>query len=373
MNIPLSAPDITEAEIDAVVKVLRSGRLSLGNSLIEFEDAVAGYVGAQNAVAVNSGTSGLHLAVRALGISAGDEVLVPSFTFIAAANVILQEGATPIFVEVDEQTLNFDPREIELKISPRTKAIMLVHTFGRPAALTEILELAERHKLLIIEDACEALGATYKQKMVGTFGRCGVFAFYPNKQITTGEGGIITTDDKSLAEKMRSLRNQGRGVGGDWFEHQEPGFNYRLNEMSCALGTIQISRIKEILNLRQSAAVKYYDRLKSCRNLILPELTVKDGKISWFVFVVRLREKYSRHERDLVVAEMQRRGIGCGRYFAPIHLQKFFREKFATGGLSKTEKIADSIIALPFFNLIADDAIDYVCENLLEIISKLNR
>ena len=209
-RIPLSAPDISEADIEAVVGVLRTTSLSMGPKLEEFEQAVAGYVGASHAVAVNSGTSGLHLCIRALGIGEGDEVIVPSFTFIAAANVIRYERASPAFVDIDPETLNLDPNHIEAAITPRTRAILAVHTFGCPAELSAILEIARRHHLFVIEDACEAIGAEYDGRKVGIQGDAGVFAFYPNKQITTGEGGVIVTENPEIAGLARKLRNQGR-------------------------------------------------------------------------------------------------------------------------------------------------------------------
>ena len=371
MRIPLSAPDITESEISSVVEVLRSPRLSLGPKLEEFERNVAEYVGAKLAVAVNSGTSGLHLCVRALGLKAGDEVITTPFSFVASANVLLYEKAIPVFVDIDPKTLNIDVKKIEAAITPRTKAIMVVHVFGRPSPMREIVEIAERHNLKIIEDACEAIGAEYENRRVGNIGDCGVFAFYPNKQITTGEGGIIVTDSDSIAEQAKMLRNQGRDANSEWFEHTALGYNYRLSDINCALGIEQLKRLDSILNQRETAARKYHERLAQNQHLILPEINLLNGRISWFVYVVRLKDNFTRARRDSIVAEMNRAGIGCGRYFAPIHLQPLYVENFGykTGNFPLAEHAAERVIALPFFNRITDAQIDEVCEMLEKLCS----
>src|SRR6202790_4400657 len=300
MRIPLSAPDVTAAEVEAVSAVLRTSQLSLGPKLEEFEQATARYIGTSHAVAVSSGTSGLHLCMRALGISPGDEVIVPSFAFIAAANAARYEGATPVFVDIDPQTLNLDPAKIEQAIPPRTRAIVVVHTFGCPAALAEILEIAARHRLSVIEDACEALGAEYEGRKVGSFGDAGVFGFYPNKQITTGEGGILVTNDPRIAVLARKLRNQGRGAAGEWLEHEELGYNYRIAETSCALGIEQLKRIEAILERREAVAREYQRRLESHPDLELPPIALARRRISWFVYVVRLRGHRAASHRDMV-------------------------------------------------------------------------
>ena len=366
MKIPLSAPDITESEINAVVEVLRSPRLSLGPKLEEFERDVAEYAGAKHAIAVNSGTSGLHLCVRAIGLKAGDEVITTPFSFIASANVLLYENAVPVFVDIDLQTLNIDANEIEAAITEKTKAIMVVHVFGRPSPMREIVQIAEKYNLKIIEDACEAIGAESENRRVGNLGDCGVFAFYPNKQITTGEGGIIVTDDDKIAESAKMLRNQGRDAGSEWFEHTQLGYNYRLSDINCALGIKQLKRLENILHQRETAARKYNERLAGNRHLITPEIDLKNGKISWFVYVVKLNENFTRAQRDSIVYEMNRAGIGCGRYFAPIHLQPLYVRKFGykPGDFPNAEHAAERVIALPFFNRITDAQIDEVCETL---------
>jgi perosamine synthetase len=368
VRIPLSAPDIQEEDIEAVVDVLRTSRLSMGPKLEEFEQAIARYVGAQHAIGVSSGTSGLHLCVRALGIGAGDEVIVPSFAFIAVANVLRYERAIPVFVDIEPETLNLDPCRIEAAISPRTKAILVVHTFGFPANLSEILAIARRHHLHVIEDACEAIGAEYDGRRVGVFGDAGVFAFYPNKQITTGEGGMIVTENRDVASAMRALRNQGRSDSDNWFQHSEIGYNYRLPEMNCALGIGQLKRIDAILSRREAIAIKYDEKLRGNEDLNLPPLIVPRRKISWFVYVVRLSRNFSQFHRDWIVKEMDRRGIACGRYFAPIHLQPAYRDLARPRtDLSVTEYQASRSIALPFFNRLQEGQIDEVCQNLCEL------
>ena len=349
MKIPLSQPDITEAEIEAVTAVLRTPRLSLGPKLEEFEQGIAAYVGVPHAVGVNSGTNGLHLCIRALGIGEGDEVIVPSFTFIAAANVIRYERAKPVFVDVDPHTLNLDPDKIDAAITPRTRAIMAVHTFGVAAPMSAILDIAERHHLFVIEDACEAIGAEYKGRRAGSFGHAAVFAFYPNKQITTGEGGMIVTRDFALAAKMRALGNQGRYDSDDWLQHSEVGYNYRISEVNCALGIEQLKRLEEILRRREAVAQAYQRELGEMSELILPPLYLPDIRISWFVYVVRLAASFTPQQRDALQLFLQREGIGCARYFAPIHLQPSYTE-WKDANLPVTEDQATRTLALPFFN-----------------------
>ena len=369
MKIPLSAPDLQEEEIERVTSVLRTSQLSLGPKLEEFEHAIAEYIGTENAIGVSSGTAGLHLCVRALRIGAGDEVIVPSFAFIAVANVLRYENATPVFVDIEAETLNLDASRIEAAVTARTKAILVVHTFGCPAEMSKILDIARRHHLYVIEDACEAIGAGYENRKVGDLGDAGVFGFYPNKQITTGEGGVVVTGNPRLASVIRALRNQGRTSSEDWFQHSEVGYNYRLSEMSCALGIGQLKRIEAILSRREEIARKYSDRLKENKDFRLPRLALPNRRISWFSYVVRLSERYSLLHRDWIVQEMNRRGIGCGRYFAPIHLQPAYQgAAVRKTDLRITETEASRCVALPFFNRLQDEQIDEVCENLYELI-----
>jgi perosamine synthetase len=369
MRVPLSAPDINEDDIHAVTEVLRSSRLSLGPKLEEFERGIADYVHASNAIAVNSGTSGLHLCVRALDICDGDEVIIPSFTFIAVANAVRYERAIPVFVDIDPESSNIDPTKIEAAISSRTVAIIVPHTFGRPADLMAILDIAERHHLYVIEDGCEAIGAEYEGQKVGTFGDAGVFAFYPNKQITTGEGGVVVTQNAALAKRIRILRNQGRNNSNEWLQHTELGYNYRISEINCALGIGQVGRLDSILLRRESIAHEYSRRLGGHPNLTIPSLKLPRGRISWFAYSVRLDSTCSEEDRDLLVNEMGLRGIGLGRYFAPIHLQPIYKSASDQQvKLPVTEHIASRSFALPFFNRIRDDQIDETCRALLELI-----
>ena len=369
MRIPLSAPDITEQDIEAVTGVLRTSSLSLGPKVREFERVISAYTGASDTIAVNSGTSGLHLCIRALGISEGDEVIVPSFAFIAVANAVRYERATPIFVDVDAQTLNLDPSLLEEAITARTRAIIVVHTFGCPADLTSILPIARRHGLFVIEDACEAIGAEYEGRKVGALGDVGVFAFYPNKQITTGEGGAVVTNNSEIASKVRKLRNQGRDDSEDWFQHTELGYNYRISDINCALGIEQLKRIDVILDRRESIA-RQYDEILSCiSNLNLPPLALPHRKISWFVYVVRLSSRFNEVHRDWIVNEMRSRGIALGRYFAPIHLQPIYQSSAnRKTALPVTEIQASRSLALPFFNRIREEETTEVCRTLVELI-----
>ncbi|MFY9853467.1 MAG: DegT/DnrJ/EryC1/StrS family aminotransferase [Terracidiphilus sp.] len=364
-RIPLSSPDITQAEIDAVTAVLRTPHLSLGPELAAFESAFAAYHSVPHAVAVSSGTAGLHLALLTLGIGEGHEVIVPSFAFVAVANAVLQVRATPVFAEIDPVTLNLDPAAVARTITPRTRAILVVHTFGIPAEVDALRDLARRHSLVIIEDACEAIGAEFDHQRAGSFGDMAVFGFYPNKQLTTGEGGAVLAHSSAHADRLRSLRNQGRGpqrqvfVDGvegrqpssGWLDHSEVGYNYRLSELACALGRVQLSRIAEMLALRQAAAARYDTLLHGIPGLELPPLTLPRRTISWFVYVVRLPELVNR---DHVQAELARRGIASARYFAPIHLQPAWRSHPCAdaASLPVTESIARRALALPFFNRI---------------------
>jgi perosamine synthetase len=369
MRIPLSAPDISADDIAAVVEVLHGSRLSLGPVLDEFERSFSGYVGTPYAVAVSSGTAGLHLSLLALGIGAGDEVIVPSFTFIAAANAIRYVGAAPVFVDVDPATLNMDAPCVEGAITARTRALMVVHTFGCPAELDALMEIAARHRLKVIEDACEAIGAEYQGRKVGSFGDTGVFAFYPNKQITSGEGGMVVARDAGIAATLRSLRNQGRRVNDDWFEHSDLGFNYRISEINCALGLSQLRRIDSILARRRAVAEEYDRHLRGHPQLVLPPLDVPNRVISWFVYVLRLGAKFGVAERDGIRSRLTKRGIGCGRYFAPTHQQPAYRlPPWEEVRLPVTESEAARTLALPFFNRVKDEEIAEVCKILLEVV-----
>jgi perosamine synthetase len=368
VNIPLSQPDITAAEIEEVVAVLRSTRLSLGPKMEEFEASVSDYVGQPFGIAVSSGTAGLHLCIRALGIGPGDEVIVPSFTFIAAANAIRYEGATPVFVDIDPLSLNLDPARVEEAITPRTRAIIAVHTFGVPAEMDTLLDIAERHDLRIIEDACEAIGAEYDGRRVGTFGDAAVFAFYPNKQITTGEGGMVVTRDPHLATAIRAMRNQGRYDSDHWHQHSVLGWNYRLSEINCALGCAQMRRLDHILSIRKTVARTYDEALCNVEGIEPPPLQLSRRQISWFVYVVRLAPRFSQQDRDAIARNLINQGIGCGRYFAPIHTQPAYNLPIAHP-LPVTEAVSSHTLALPFFNLLDEKNILQIAELLEKVVN----
>lgn len=359
-QIPLSRPDIADADIQAVVDVLRTPHLSLGPKVPEFEAAICRYTGARYATAVNSGTAALHLAVRALGIGEGDEVVTSPFSFVASANCVLFERARPVFADIDPVTMNVDVAAIEKAITPRTKAILPVHVFGVPADMDAILALAARHGLHVIEDACEALGARLDGRACGTMGTAGTFAFYPNKQMTTGEGGVVITDNAALDAEMKSLRNQGRGASGAWLQHERMGFNYRLADINCALGLSQLARIDEFLAARRGVADTYKRHLERFEEIQLPLDAMPGAEISWFVYVIRLKQA-GRGERDAFMARLRERGVACNNYFSPIHLQPYFQQMgFAAGDFPITEAIADTTVALPFYNRLSEDDVEYV-------------
>jgi dTDP-4-amino-4,6-dideoxygalactose transaminase len=372
VKIPLSAPDISETEIAAVNAVLRTPRLSLGGRLVEFENMLAQYVGSSQCVAVSSGTAALHLALLGIGLQEGDEVIVPSFTFVAVANAVRYVGAIPVFADIDEQTLNLSPAAVQAAITSRTRAVIVVHTFGVPAAMNELLEIARRHHLKIIEDACESLGAEYQGRKLGSFGDAAVFGFYPNKQITTGEGGALVTNDGLLAARARMLRNQGRDASGDWFDHEEIGYNYRISEINCALGIAQLQRLAEILDKRARCAQEYFENLRDDPDLRLPPMHIAAGKISWFVYVVRLAERFRAEDREAIASELLARGIASGRYFAPIHRQPAYRNvPHRCMDLKVTESIAERTLALPFFNQLTGEQVNEVCDTLREVLMRV--
>ena len=369
MQIPLSRPDITEREIEAVCAVIRTPNLSLGPKLAEFEAAFAEYVGRKRAVAVNSGTSGLFLCILALEIGPGDEVITTPFTFIASATSIMMAGATPVFVDIDTATLNIDPAKIESAITNKTKAVLPVEVFGSPAGFDKISQIAQKHNLTILEDSCEALGSALHERKVGTFGTMSVFAFYPNKQITTGEGGMILTDDDDLADICVSLRNQGRGKGSAWLSHERLGYNFRLSDINCALGIAQLSRLDEIKAKRKQVAKWYQEMLADDDRLIVP--TEPPGcNVSWFVFVVRLADNFSLKQRNKILDTMNAKGIQVGDYFSPVHLQPFMVEKYGykQGDFPVTESVSERTIALPFYNNLTKDEVAIVCKTLKQVL-----
>ncbi|GAH98082.1 unnamed protein product, partial [marine sediment metagenome] len=322
----------------------------------------------------NSGTSALHLIIRTLGIKEDDEVITTPFSFIASANCILFEKAKPIFVDIEKKTFNIDSHKIEEKITKKTKAILAVDVFGHPADWLALKRIAKKYKLYLIEDSAEALGSEYKGRKCGSFGKTAIFAFYPNKQITTsGEGGVVLTNNKRIAEFCRSMSNQGRREkNSKWLEHIRLGYNYRMPEVCAAMGIAQLKRIKTILAKRNKVANIYNKRLKNFPELKIP--FVRMGmKVNWLVYVVLLNEKYRQKERDKILQILRKKGIGCSNYFSCIHLQPFYKKMFGykKGDFPIAESISQRTIALPFFNNLKEKEINYVVKNLKEIITKL--
>jgi perosamine synthetase len=398
--IPLSSPDITEHEIRLVVETLRSGRLSIGPRLEEFEALVGRRVNRPHAVGVSSGTAGLHLALLALGIGPGDEVITPAFSFVASANCIMYVGATPVFVDCDPRTLNMSLEGVEKAITENTRAIIGVEVFGHPGGMLELATLANRYEIPLIEDACEGLGGRKGRDPIGRFGRVAVFGFYPNKQITTGEGGMIVTHDDKLADLCRSLRNQGRagsniaspaglhaipamevipglgmGLGaalGSWLVHERIGYNFRLSELNAALGVAQMHRLDEIIDARQRVADAYTRRLLPNPNLIVPTVD-EDTIMSWFVYVVRLTNEFSMDDRDTILEGLRRHEVGASNYFPPIPLLPPYRKQFGyePGDFPIAESVSQRTIALPFYNRLTDHEIELVCQTLEVMIQRV--
>ncbi|RPI62946.1 MAG: DegT/DnrJ/EryC1/StrS family aminotransferase [Planctomycetaceae bacterium] len=365
-QVPLSSQDITDAEIQAVISVMKSDRLSIGPHIEAFEAAVAKRAGRKHGIGVNSGTSGLHLCVSALGIGEGDEVITTPFSFVATTNCLMFERATPVFVDIDPDSYNADPAALEAAVTPRTKAILPVEVFGNTAHFDKYEATAKKHGLTMIEDCCEALGGSLDGRPAGNFGDCGVFAFYPNKQITTGEGGMIVTDDDKIADLCKSMRNQGRDTTA-WLSHARMGYNYRMSEINAALGETQVSRLDEILAKRRGAAEMYNQALSDVAEIHLPPMAQPDTA-SWFVYVIRLADKFTQAQRDDLMARLRKDGIGCNPYFVPIHLQPYVREKFNTrpGQFPITERLAARTIALPFFASLTQRQVSQVKQSLVK-------
>ncbi len=372
-SIPLSLPDITDHEVRAVVSTLRSGRLSIGPRIEEFERLVARRTGRPHAIAVSSGTAGLHLALAALGIGPGDEVLTPAFSFVASANCILYVGAKPVFVDCDPRTLNMRPEDAEAKITDRTRAIIGVEVFGNPAGMTQLAALSNKYEIPLVEDACEGLGGRYRNDAIGSFGRVAVFGFYPNKQITTGEGGMIVTHDDHLANLCRSLRNHGRAAGsgdasgnhGSWFDFERLGYNYRLSEMAAALGAAQARRLDELIESRQRIAEAYTRRLIGSSDLMVPTVE-PETFMSWFVYVVRLSDRFTEHDRNEIIEGLRRHEVGASNYFPAIPLLPHYRRAYGygPGDFPIAESVSHRTIALPFFTRLTEREIDLVCQTL---------
>jgi perosamine synthetase len=361
-KINLSAPWIDERDEELVLEVLRSGWLSLGPTGARFEALFADAVGAPHCAAVSSGTAGLHLCVRLAGIGPGDEVITSPYSFVASANCAIYEGATPIFADIDPQTFNLDPAAVEAAITPRTKAIVGVDIFGYPCELDPLLELCERHGLAFIEDACEALGAQYKGRSLGSHGHPAVWAFYPNKQMTTGEGGAVTTGSADEHELLVSLRNQGRLETSSWLQHGRLGYNYRLDDLSAALGIGQLEKLNRILEARGAVAAVYAELLADV-GVELPLPDDADHVRSWFVYVVKLPEGV---DRNGVMARLAAEGVASAPYLPSIHLQSYMRERygFHEGMFPVSEDSSARTMALPFHARLERDDQEYVAAAL---------
>lgn len=382
--VPMSSPDLTDAERARVMEVVNSPILSMGAQTNLFEKSIADFVGAKHAVAVNSGTAGLHLCVRAAGIEAGDMVITTPFSFVASSNVLLFEKAIPVFVDVDPVTGNLDVDLLEKAVEdlvqgaeaakkwlPRDgaqnhgklKAILAVDVFGQPADYERIVKLAKKYNLKLIEDSCESLGAEYKSVKTGLFGDYGVFAFYPNKQITTGEGGMIVTNDDKAAGLMRALRNQGRAPGDNWLQHTELGYNYRIDELSAALGAVQMTRIEELLDKRQKVADLYAERLAEIQGIETPGIGDGTTRNSWFVYVIKVKPGI---DRDQLAAKLTEARIPVRPYFLPIHLQPYMVKQFGyrEGDYPVTEDLGRRGLALPFSGVMTEEQVETVCQVL---------
>jgi perosamine synthetase len=389
VRIPLAKPEITDADREAVLEVLRTPQLSMGPMLGEFERAICVYTGSKFAVAMNSGTSALQLAVRAMGIERGADVVLPSFTFSALLNVALGEGLEPKFADIDPATFNATPEFVVAAITPKTRLVIAVHTFGTPVDVERIRDIVERQnsrrpaaeKIHLIEDACEALGAEVRGKKTGTLGEAGLFAFYPNKQITTGEGGVLVTSDERLASAAEKLRNQGRDPARGWLQHTEIGFSYRLSDMNCALGISQLARIEATVARRQEIAERYDRALRKIGDAARPALTSSIGRTSWFVYAIQLSPEFSEKDRDAICDLMLEKGIQTGRYFAPLHVQPVFLSHagaknapgWGTRELRNTESASRRVIALPFFNELSSEEVQEVSKALDHSIRELRR
>lgn len=391
MTIPMSGADIGDAEVDAVVGVLRSGALSIGPQVELFEAAAAKVANTSHGIAVSSGTAGLHLGLIAAGVTPGTAVITSPFSFVASTNVILYEDAIPVFVDVQGTTGNIDPQLVAQAadalaaggvvasewlppnaVTPVVlKTILPVHVYGEMADMTSISATAKRHAVTLMEDACEALGARNDGSPAGSCGDAAVFAFYPNKQMTTGEGGMIVTSRDDWAALFRSLRNQGRDVHDAWLRHSRLGYNYRLDEMSAALGLVQIRRIEELLANRARVAGWYHDRLSGIDEIVIPPRPSASER-SWFVYVVQLGDDV---DRDQVMRELQDRGVPSRSYFEPIHLQPYIRERFGyrPGMYPVAERLGRISLALPFSGTLREAQVEHVCGALRAALSSSDR
>lgn len=364
IKIPIAKPYIDDFDRQIVIKVLESNFLSGGPNLRVFENDFAKFLGIPFACAVSSGTAGLHLAVKALGIGEGDEVITTPFSFIASSNCLLYERAKPVFVDIEETTFNIDSKKIEAAITKKTKAILVVHIFGQTAQMDEILKIAKKHKLKVIEDACESLGATYEGKMAGTFGDIGVFAFYPNKQMTTGEGGMIVTRFKRYLNLCKSLRNQGRNDGDKWLESDILGYNYRLDEMSAALGISQLKKLNWMTEKRREIVTQYNNQLANIHWIKTPEVG-PNRTHTWFVYVIRVKNG----KRNALMRRLFNKGIQTRNYLPSIHLQPFMKKSFnyREKMFPVAEEVSGETVALPLFVGLKPNDIKYICDEIRKV------
>ncbi|MEA2461333.1 MAG: perosamine synthetase [Actinomycetota bacterium] len=388
IRVPMANADIDEVDVERVAAVVASGRLSLGPALVDFENAFAEFLGRKHAVAVSSGTAGLHVGFLASGIGPGDFVITSPFSFIASANSVLHAGATPLFVDVEESDGNMDAKATEGLISKiqngekvlrrwddaidieKVKALLPVHVWGEPIDVEAMAKVADDNSLPVIEDACEALGATYRGQLVGTFGRLAVFGFYPNKQMTTGEGGMIVTDDDELADVCRSLRNQGRDTTDEWLSYSRLGYNFRMDEMSAALGLSQLQKFDRLLDRRQRVADWYGERLGELSPITLFNAGPNTTRKSWFVYPVQLGGDL---DRDDVIRELRDRGIPSRPYFPAIHLENYYARRFGyrPGDYPVAERLGATCVALPFSGVMTEEQVEVVVEALLEVLAQL--
>ncbi len=368
---PIAKPYIDDSDIRGVTQVLKSGWLSLGPKYKEFEQEFAKYTGAKYALAVSSGTAGLHLAIKALNLKPGDEVITTPFSFVASSNCLLFESVKPVFVDIDQQTFNMDPLKIEAVITPRTKAILVVHVFGKPCDMARIMKIAKKHKLKVIEDACESLGSKIDSKMSGTIGDVGVYSFYPNKQMTTGEGAIIVTNSKKVFELCDSMRNQGRALRSskfslewNWLISERLGYNYRMNEMNAALGLTQLKKLNWMIGKRMEVASWYEDNLSKKSEIILPKKEL-DG-YNFFVYVVR----FTNGDRNKIMDKLNKEGIQTRPYFPVIHLQPFMKKMFGfkKGNFPIAEKVASQTLALPFYIGLKKTDVEHICNKIIDCL-----
>jgi dTDP-4-amino-4,6-dideoxygalactose transaminase len=360
-NIPVADPYITEEDVETVMQAVKNKRLSQGEYVDEFEENFANYTGCKYAFAVINGTAALHLSLLALDIEPGDEVIVPSFTFIATANCVLYVRARPVFVDIDPKTYNIDPKEIEKAISPRTKAVIPVHYAGQPAEMDPIMETAEKHNLQVVEDAAEAHGALYKGRRVGAIGKIGCFSFYPNKNMTTGEGGMIVTNDDQIAEKIRLFRNQGQDSR---YHHIVIGYNYRMTDIQAALGIVQLSRLDWVLQKKKEAAEYYETLFEDVNNLKIPYV-LPYATHSYMLYTIRFQK---RNVRDNIMQHLNERGIDTRITFPPVHLQPIYRSLYgySDGFLPVTEKTAENVLSIPIYPHIKKEDQSFIVGNIRE-------